>query len=146
MNNFVLLPYYPQMVQHSFTGDFNERDIIPAAKVIGVLLQNCRGLVDSSLEPYLVLTITKLGLAETAVLKDALMLVVADALHYNAPLALRALASTPLGVAQTFAGWFSLIFANSVGSGRPKHFKRVQDKKVRWQTGEHDGASCTLQF
>ncbi|MEW5303971.1 MAG: hypothetical protein WDW36_006614 [Sanguina aurantia] len=119
-----------QMVQHSFTGDFNERDIVPAAKVIGVLLQNCRGLVDSSVEPYLVLAITKLGLAETAVLKDALMLVVADALHYNAPLALRALASTPLGVAQTFAGWFSLIFANSLGSGRPKHFKRVQDKKV----------------
>lgn len=56
------------------------------------------------------------------------MLVVANALYYNAPLALAALGQ--MGVTgQFFGAWFTAIFAVKK-SGKPRHFRRQHDKKV----------------
>ena len=72
--------------------------------------------------------------------QDTLLVVIANALYYNAPLALQALQQQ--GATQSLFGlWFSMIFA-SKKSGKPKHFRRMHDKKVgagslwvqsRWQ-------------
>ncbi|KAG2439798.1 hypothetical protein HYH02_010433 [Chlamydomonas schloesseri] len=117
------------MVRGALTGEgYGERDVVPAAKLLEVVLQNCRGRVDEWVGPYLQLALGKLNTATNRTLKDTLVLVVANALYYNAPLALSALAA--LGVTgQFFGAWFTAIFAVKK-SGKPRHFRRQHDKKV----------------
>jgi len=74
------------------------------------------------------LVLLKLACCESRTLKDNLVLVVANALHYNPVLALQALQAQG-AVGQFLGGWFSMIMA-AKSSGKPKHFKRMQDKKV----------------
>jgi hypothetical protein len=49
-------------------------------------------MVDGYIAPYVALCMSRLPRAEARVLKDALVVVIADALYYNAPLTLKALA------------------------------------------------------
>ncbi|GIM12546.1 hypothetical protein Vretimale_15865 [Volvox reticuliferus] len=60
--------------------------------------------------------------------QDTLIMVVANALYYNATLTLGLLVQMGV-VGQFFAAWFASIFANKK-SGKPKHFRRMHDKKV----------------
>ena len=173
------------MVQQSLANeDYGEREVVPAAKLLEVILQVwvavwsgwrdrearrlaistpilpwcqtqvCRGRVDHYVGPILQLVLSKLGSAKKRTLKvsarpprpprgcqcrifmfvlrcvrqDALVMVVADALYYNAPLTLSLLQSQ--GALASFLGlWFGLIFA-SKKSGKGKHFRRMHDKKV----------------
>lgn len=55
-------------------------------------------------------------------------MVVANALYYNASLALSVLSQMGV-VGSFFSTWFAAIFANKK-SGKPKHFRRMHDKKV----------------
>jgi hypothetical protein len=92
-------------------------------------LQACRGQVDSWVAPYMALALGRLARAEKRVLRDALVCVVANALHYNPALALSSLVSA--GALPTFfAGWLGMVQA-AKPSGKPKHFRRMHDKKVR---------------
>ncbi|EFJ51590.1 hypothetical protein VOLCADRAFT_79706 [Volvox carteri f. nagariensis] len=116
------------MVQGALKGDFGERDVVPAVRLLEVVLQNCRGRVDPWVGPYLQLALGKLQTATNRTLKDALVLVVANALYYNAALALSVLVQMGV-VGQFFTAWFAAIFANKK-SGKPKHFRRMHDKKV----------------
>ncbi|GLC37117.1 hypothetical protein PLESTB_000981600 [Pleodorina starrii] len=116
------------MVQAALTGDYGERDVVPAAKLLEVVLQNCRGRVDAWVAPYLQLALGKLQTATNRTLKDTLVLVVANALYYNAALTLGILSQMG-AVGSFFSGWFAAIFAVKK-SGKPKHFRRMHDKKV----------------
>lgn len=91
--------------------------------------QVCRGRVDHYVAPFLQLVLAKLSNTKNRTLKDTLMLVVANCLYYNAQLTLAALQQQ--GALQALFGlWFTMIFANKK-SGKPKHFRRMHDKKVR---------------
>ncbi|GIL84239.1 hypothetical protein Vretimale_15865 [Volvox reticuliferus] len=116
------------MVQSALASDFSDRDVVPAVKLLEVVLQNCRGRVDEWVGPYLQLALNKLQTATNRTLKDTLIMVVANALYYNATLTLGLLVQMGV-VGQFFAAWFASIFANKK-SGKPKHFRRMHDKKV----------------
>ncbi|GAX74708.1 hypothetical protein CEUSTIGMA_g2156.t1 [Chlamydomonas eustigma] len=117
-----------EMVSTSLKEDFGEREVVPAAKLLGVILQVCRGRVDHCVGPYLQIVLTKLSSATRGSLKDALIGVVANALHYNAPLTLSLLQQQ--GALQSFLTlWFTMIFTQKK-SGKGKHFKLMHDKKV----------------
>ncbi|KAG1660790.1 hypothetical protein FOA52_011331 [Chlamydomonas sp. UWO 241] len=124
-----LLSVY-QMVEYSLKGEYEEREVVCAPKLLEIVLQVCRGQVDQWVGPYLQLTLGKLATVENRTLKDTLVCTAANALYYNAPLALGLLGQqAPGAVAQFFGLWFSMIFANKK-SGKPKHFRRMHDKKV----------------
>lgn len=116
------------MVQKALTGDYEERSVVPAAKLLEVVLQNCRGRVDGYVVPYLQLVLAKLQTATNRTLKDTLVVIVANALYYNPVLALGALGSMG-AVGPFFGAWFTAIFDNKK-SGKPKHFRRMHDKKL----------------
>ncbi|XP_052207680.1 importin beta-like SAD2 [Diospyros lotus] len=114
----------------SIMGDKNleDGDIEPAPKLIEVVFQHCRGKVDQWVEPYLMITIERLRRTEKPYLKCLLMLVIADALYYNASLTLSILQK--IGVAaEIFSLWFEML-QQKKKSGAPAHFRRVNDKKV----------------
>jgi len=117
-----------QMVQYSLQGDYEEAEVAPAAKLLQVVLQACRGMVDTWVGPYVGLVLQKLATCQSRTLKDNLVLVVANALYYNPVLTLQVLQAQG-AVGQFLGGWFSMIMA-AKPSGKPKHFKRMQDKKV----------------
>lgn len=70
------------------------------------------------------------AVAETRSLSDALLVVIANCLYYNAPLTLAALqrAGALQGV---FSSWFAAIFKRKKNGKAPHHFRRAIDKKVR---------------
>uniref|UniRef100_A0A383WBL3 Importin N-terminal domain-containing protein n=1 Tax=Tetradesmus obliquus TaxID=3088 RepID=A0A383WBL3_TETOB len=117
-----------QMVQHTLTGDYDELNMIPAVKLMEVVLQNCPGKVDACLQPYLQLALNKLRSAENRLLKDELLLLVANALYYNAAATLAILQQFG-AVQQLFGLMFSCIFARTKAD-KPAHFKPQQAKKV----------------
>lgn len=117
-----------QMVHHSLSGQFQEVDILSAPKLMEVVLQNCRGRVDGWVQPYVILCWEKLKSCSSRALKDRLVLVIADAFYYNASLALGGLQSQQ-ALGPVLQGWLHMILERRP-SGKPKHFKRVQDKKV----------------
>jgi hypothetical protein len=65
--------------------------------------------VDRWLQPYLQLTLATLAKAENRLLKDELLVCVANALYYNAGATLRLLQSFN-AVQQLFGVWFESIF------------------------------------
>lgn len=66
--------------------------------------------VDAWLQPYLQLALTKLQTAENRLLKDELLLLVANALYYNAGATCTILQQLR-ALQQLFTMWFSFIFA-----------------------------------
>eukprot|EP00878_Enallax_costatus_P008370 GHUV01008748.1.p1 GENE.GHUV01008748.1~~GHUV01008748.1.p1 ORF type:complete len:267 (+),score=129.68 GHUV01008748.1:211-1011(+) len=84
--------------------------------------------VDEWLQPYLQLTLTKLQTAENRLLRDELLLLVANALYYNSG-ATCAILQQFGALQQLFSMLFSFIFARSK-KDKPAHFKGQQDKKV----------------
>ncbi|KAB2600365.1 importin-7-like protein [Pyrus ussuriensis x Pyrus communis] len=108
--------------------NMEDSDIEPAPKLIQVVFQNCRGQVDQWVEPYLRITVERLRRSEKSYLKCLLIGVIADALYYNAALALSILQK--LGVAtEIFNLWFQML-QQIKKSGVRANFKREHDKKV----------------
>ncbi|KAM0986240.1 hypothetical protein ACFX13_013699 [Malus domestica] len=108
--------------------NMEDSDIEPAPKLIQVVFQNCRGQVDQWVEPYLRITVERLRRSEKSYLKCLLIEVIADALYYNAALALSILQK--LGVAtEIFNLWFQML-QQVKKSGVRANFKREHDKKV----------------
>jgi hypothetical protein len=66
------LSFCAQMAKHSLLGDFTEQDTVSAAKLLEVVLQNCRGRVDQWVAPYLQLCTTRLATATSRTLKVCL--------------------------------------------------------------------------
>jgi hypothetical protein len=62
--------------------------------------------------------------------QDMLVVVVANMLYYNAPATLVTLQQTPGALPSFFGLWMQMIFATRAGSTKPKHFRRMHDKKV----------------
>lgn len=117
-----------QMVSHSLNGDFSDRDVVSAARLMEVVMQACRGKVDAWIAPYIQLALTRLARTEKRALRDALVCVVANALYYNPALGLSVLQSTG-ALASFFGTWMGMVQA-AKSSGKPQHFRRMHDKKV----------------
>lgn len=106
-----------------------EGEMVPACKLLEIVLQNCRGRVDGQVGPYLDLALGRLRIATRNSLKDYCMEVVANALYYNPVLTLGQLQSK--GALQyVFSTWFEMINKVKEKNGRPVHFKRPHDKKI----------------
>ncbi|KAM1087871.1 hypothetical protein EV1_013349 [Malus domestica] len=126
-------PDYPQSLWNMIAAIMSDKnmedsDIEPAPKLIQVVFQNCRGQVDQWVEPYLRITVERLRRSEKSYLKCLLIEVIADALYYNAALALSILQK--LGVAtEIFNLWFQML-QQVKKSGVRANFKREHDKKV----------------
>lgn len=52
------------------SADIMESEMIPACKLMEIVLQNCRGRVDSQIGPYMELALGRLRIAEKGTLKD----------------------------------------------------------------------------
>jgi hypothetical protein len=112
-----------------------ESDAACAPRLMGVVLQHARGRVDDVVAPYLALIARRLAAGcEERELEDALLLAGADALYYDAGLALRALAAD--GQLAAFMGRLAAAVAarrrGSGGAGAPprmRHFVRPREKK-----------------
>lgn len=78
--------------------------------MVCLLLAACCPQVDAWLQPYLQLALNKLNTAENRLLKDELLLLVANALYYN-PGATCAILQQCGALQQLFTMWFSFIFA-----------------------------------
>jgi hypothetical protein len=100
-----------QIVKVSLTGDHNDNDIVAAPKLLDVVLQHCKGAVDVWVEPYVHLALDRLSSKQCSrSLRDELVLLVANALIYNAALALTAIQKVG-ATAVFFGSWFQMIFA-----------------------------------
>lgn len=117
------------MVSHSLSGDFSDTDVVAAPKLMEVVLAHCPGAVDRWVEPYITLAWQRLQRTTRRPLKDQLVVLVAVALHYNAPLALAALHR--LGAAQQLlGGWSEMIAARRPSGRKPAHFRQQRLKKL----------------
>jgi len=122
------------MVSHSLAGpaSFHEGDLLSAPRLLCVVLQNCRGLVDRWVEPYLTLVVHRFAKTHRRALKDELMVVVANALYYDPALALGALQRIG-AVEAVFREWFAMIFARKgkgSAGGKPQHFRLLSHKRA----------------
>jgi hypothetical protein len=108
--------------------NIDDSDLEPAPKLLGIVLQTCKGQVDQWVEPYLRITLDRLRGAEKSSFKCLLVEVVANAFYYNTPLALGILQR--FGIAtEIFTLWFQML-QEKKKSGARSNFKREHDKKV----------------
>ncbi|KAF8098130.1 hypothetical protein N665_0273s0030 [Sinapis alba] len=108
--------------------NIDDSDLEPAPKLIGIVLQTCKGQVDHCVEPYLRITLDRLRGAEKSSFKCLLIEVVANAFYYNA--------SLTLGILQRFGFateiltiWLHML-QEKKKSGAHANFKGEHDKKV----------------
>jgi hypothetical protein len=124
-------PSYPQtvfeIVRHSLTVDAHEEDILCAPRLACVVLQNCRGGVDQWLEPYLRLVGERLSKPTSRALRDELLVLVANALYYDAAKTLSVLGAS---AAPLFGEWFGMIFARRKKRETSQHFRSLAQKRA----------------
>jgi len=114
--------------------DMDDDDCVCAPQLLAIVLQHCRGRIDNLLEPMLVMTASRLEGAHPATdpfLRDVLLMVWANALFYNAQLAVQAaVRSGTLG--PLLRAWHVALQrrGKAQAGNKRKHFKREQDKKV----------------
>jgi hypothetical protein len=117
------------MVSNSLSGDYNDIDVVAAPKLMEVVLAHCPGAVDRWVEPYVTLAWQRLQRTTRRPLQDQLVVLVAVALHYNAPLTIAALHR--LGATQQLlGGWSDLIAARRSSGRKPAHFRQQRLKKL----------------
>lgn len=119
-----------QMLEKVLSGEgYPEDQVACAPRLMGVILQHCRGRVNDCVGPYLSLALRRLAPGvESQDLGDGLMCVLGDALYYDAALTLGALgAQGALG--QALQALHTTIFANRK-SGKMKHYSSPREKKV----------------
>ncbi|CAN8280002.1 unnamed protein product [Cochlearia groenlandica] len=113
--------------------NIDDSDIEPAPKLIGIVLQTCKGQVDQWVEPYMRITLDRLRGAEKSSFKCLLIEVIANAFYYNAPLA--------LGILQRFGCATEIL---------TMWLHMLQEKKKKKSSiranfkGEHDKKVCIL--
>ncbi|KAL2506317.1 Importin beta-like SAD2 [Abeliophyllum distichum] len=105
-----------------FDKNLEDGDIEPVPKLVQAIFQNCRGQVDSWVEPYIRITVERLGRAKTPYFKCLLIEVVADALYYNASLTLNILQKLNVAT-EVFSLWFQMM-QQTEKNGVPSNFKR----------------------
>ncbi|KAH0918937.1 LOW QUALITY PROTEIN: hypothetical protein HID58_026597 [Brassica napus] len=108
--------------------NIDESDLVPAPKLIGIVLQTCKGQVDMWVEPYLRITLDRLRGAEKSSFKCLLIEVIANTFYYNAPLALGILQR--FGVATEILTIWLRMLQEKKKSGVHANFKREHGKKV----------------
>lgn len=79
------------MVSYCLQGDFTELEVAPAAKLLDVVLLNCKGRVDEWVWPYVSLAVGRIESVQEPQFATLLMNVVPAALYYNAALTLQLL-------------------------------------------------------
>ncbi|KAG5399673.1 hypothetical protein IGI04_014280 [Brassica rapa subsp. trilocularis] len=108
--------------------NIDDSDLEPAPKLLGIVLQTCKGHVDQCVEPYLRITLDRLRGAEKSSFKCLLIEVVANAFYYNAPLTLGILQR--LGFATDILTIWLHMLQEKKKSGAHANFKGEHDKKV----------------
>ncbi|CAA7016727.1 unnamed protein product [Microthlaspi erraticum] len=109
--------------------NIDDSDIESAPKLIGIVLQTCKGRVDHCVEPYLRITLDRLRGAEKSSFRCLLIEVVANAFYYNAPLTLGILQG--LGITtEILTLWLHMLQEKKKKSGVHANFKGEHDKKV----------------
>ncbi|KAL4855989.1 Importin beta-like SAD2 [Chlorella vulgaris] len=119
-----------RMLEQVLGGDgYPEEQVVCAPRLMGVILQHCRGRVDPCVGPYLSLVLRRLAPGvESQDLGDALMCVLGDALYYSPALCLQQLAAQG-ALQQALSALSSSIFAIRK-SGKMKHYSSPREKKV----------------
>ncbi|CAN8254239.1 unnamed protein product [Cochlearia groenlandica] len=108
--------------------NIDNSDLEPAPKLLGIVLQTCKGQVDQWVEPYLRITLDRLRGAEKSSFKCLLVELIANALYYNAPLALGILQRFGCA-AEVLTIWLHML-QEKKKSGERANFKGEHDKKV----------------
>ncbi|KAK3265266.1 hypothetical protein CYMTET_26037, partial [Cymbomonas tetramitiformis] len=106
----------------------SEIDAVPAPKLIACVLQHCRGRVDEWVEPYLLLMVQRLRMAEKNHFKCLLITIMANALYYNAPITLQVLHKHGM-LQEMFSVWFQLLY-KADAKGNRTLFSRAPEKKI----------------
>lgn len=113
----------------------SDEDSKYGAKLLEVVLQQCKGRIDHYIAPYLQITLQALQKAESPSYQDMLITVIANCLYYNAALTLSCLRDAG-ALGAVLQQWFRMIYELRGKPGRqtaaagPKHFRRMHDKKV----------------
>lgn len=120
-----------QTLEKVLAGDGYPVDqVVCAPRLMGVVLQTCRGRVDACVAPYLGLILRRLARGDADEdLHSALLVAAADALYYSPALALRALAAQPGALAALFGALGKAVAATRAG-GRMAAFPSRRDKKL----------------
>lgn len=120
-----------QTLEKVLAGDGYPVDqVVCAPRLMGVVLQTCRGRVDTCVAPYLGLILRRLARGDADEdLHSALLVAAADALYYSPALALRALAAQPGALAALFGALGKAVAATRAG-GRMAAFPSRRDKKL----------------
>ena len=111
--------------------DYEEEDCLPAPQLLNLVLVHCRGRVNEWLPHFVGLAASRLGGERPVVLpflRDLLLLVWAHALFYDPRAALAA--APPAAMQVLFSAWTAALGARFARTGKRKHFRREQDKKV----------------
>uniref|UniRef100_A0A1D2AD30 Importin N-terminal domain-containing protein n=1 Tax=Auxenochlorella protothecoides TaxID=3075 RepID=A0A1D2AD30_AUXPR len=126
-----LLALTNQTLEKVLAGDGYPVDqVVCAPRLMGVVLQTCRGRVDACVAPYLGLILRRLARGDADEdLHSALLVAAADALYYSPALALRALAAQPGALAALFGALGKAVAATRAG-GRMAAFPSRRDKKL----------------
>ncbi|KFM27576.1 Importin-7, partial [Auxenochlorella protothecoides] len=126
-----LLALTNQTLEKVLAGDGYPVDqVVCAPRLMGVVLQTCRGRVDTCVAPYLGLILRRLARGDADEdLHSALLVAAADALYYSPALALRALAAQPGALAALFGALGKAVAATRAG-GRMAAFPSRRDKKL----------------
>ncbi|GFH23947.1 importin N-terminal domain-containing protein, partial [Haematococcus lacustris] len=61
------------LASHSLNGDYSDKEVVPAAKLLQLVLQTCRGSIDNWVGPYIGLALQRLPRTEHNSLKDSLV-------------------------------------------------------------------------
>ncbi|CAN8267938.1 unnamed protein product [Cochlearia groenlandica] len=109
--------------------DEDDKNIVPVPKLLGSVLQSCKGQVDHWVKPYLKITLDRLQSEEdTTYLKCFFMKVVANAFYYNATLALDTLQD--IGNVEEILTQWLLMLQEKNENGLSVNFNKEDDKKV----------------
>lgn len=136
LSNASLLAMTEDVIATTLSGDADAECLACAPKLGSVILENCRGRVDSSVPTLLNIAATYMnkprdteeeGEASQEVV-DALLVLVADCLYYDCTLALQSMAAA--GSTSTLFGGFSKSIVQSRKSGKMVHFRSPREKKI----------------
>ena len=103
-----------------------------APKLASVMLQHCRGRVDSSVPKLLELATDSLSMQQgiDRGVADAVLVMVADILYYNPVLAVACMSGLGLGKSSLILGALSKTVSKRRKSGKMVHFRSCREKKT----------------
>jgi hypothetical protein len=125
-----LLELTNRSLEKALASDTDSEEVACAPKLMGVILQHCRGRVDACVGPYLALSLTRLSKCteDEDILRDALLVLVADALYYDAARSLAALQG--MGAVEQCVEAFLASVLAAKKNGKMRHYASKRDKKI----------------